>query len=418
MDREKHEKLRIIREAVRGRHTVREVARLLDLSMARVKQLKKAFREHGEIAITHRNSGRQPGVCTSKERRTEIIALKNSDAYANTNVAQFRKLLAENEGIKISHGTLSGILREAEIIPPKKHRKEDGRFKRKGAFGEMLLMGTCSHQWFGGREYCVLHFLVDDATKRITSLYFCRNECVMGYVEVLRQTITIHGIPHELYAKKAEKLFGNTEWGTPAVREKPSVITPLGRIVKEQLGMAIVDDLHAPHANARVEKLLKTMQRRIPQWLKNHGIADMERANGKLRDYIAIYNSQRSIPLRITEPAFDALDGHDPDILLAIRHKTTPDSDGCFYVRNFAFKVDSPKPVANMEIDFLFCPKGEKMFLAYHERGYHTVSFLGLKAANGSFVDLPDALEVLIQEECYASVAEQSFCNVNTSNRV
>jgi hypothetical protein len=65
--------------------------------------------------------------------------------------------------------------------------------------------------WFGGGERWALHGFIDDATGRITALYICKNECLAGYLELLRQTLTLYGIPLELYAGKAGIFFVNTK---------------------------------------------------------------------------------------------------------------------------------------------------------------------------------------------------------------
>jgi hypothetical protein len=105
--------------------------------------------------------------------------------------------LEENEGMQISYSTLSGILKDAEIISKRKHCGESKVFKRRkrrSSFGEML-QGTSSHDWFGAGKRCALHGFIDDATGKLTDLYFCQNECLMGYLEVLRQTLVNYGIP-------------------------------------------------------------------------------------------------------------------------------------------------------------------------------------------------------------------------------
>ena len=53
-------KLNLILGAVEGKYTLKEVSGKLDLGARRIKQLKKAFREHGASAVLHGNSGRHP----------------------------------------------------------------------------------------------------------------------------------------------------------------------------------------------------------------------------------------------------------------------------------------------------------------------------------------------------------------------
>lgn len=81
----------------------------------------------------------------------------------------------------------------------------------------------------------------------------------------------------------------------------------------------------------------------------------------------------------------------------------TPIAKVVFIFEILLCKIDSQNPIINMEIDFLFCPKSEKMFFAYHKQEYHAVSFLGLNEKS-RFVRLSDALEIFIHEECRANL--------------
>lgn len=51
------------------------------------------------------------------------------------------------------------------------------------------------------------HGFIDDATGAITGLYMCKNECLLGYNEVLRQTLTLYGIPQSLYPDRYLQLL-------------------------------------------------------------------------------------------------------------------------------------------------------------------------------------------------------------------
>jgi transposase len=81
MSKQELEKYRLIRGAVEGRYTVKAVSQRLKLSERRVKQLKRSFREVGEEALIHGNSGRHPANYTREDLRRQIITLKQSGAY-------------------------------------------------------------------------------------------------------------------------------------------------------------------------------------------------------------------------------------------------------------------------------------------------------------------------------------------------
>jgi transposase len=199
MSKETLAKLTVIQGAVEGHYTVKEAAHKLSLSTRRIKQLKRAFRKHG-------NSFRHPVNYTDEKLRERIVGLKKSAIYSEANFTHFQELLAEHENIQISYAALSRVLKGAGITSKRSRRAGGKRYKRRdrrAAFGEMLQADATSYDWFGAGQRCALHGSIDDATGRITDLYFCQNECLMGYLEVLRQTLAGYGVPGELYADKA-----------------------------------------------------------------------------------------------------------------------------------------------------------------------------------------------------------------------
>ena len=175
-----------------GVYTVKEAALRLHLSERRIKQLKKQFLEQGEAAVIHGTAGKHPANYTDENLRRRIIALKRSSAYEQTNFTHFRELLEERESISISYATLCRMLKAAGIVSKRRHRGGGKRFsrrKRRSQFGELLQADATSFDWFGVGERSALHGFSDDATGNITALYLCQNECLMGYLERLRQTL-------------------------------------------------------------------------------------------------------------------------------------------------------------------------------------------------------------------------------------
>ena len=407
MSKEALAKLALIKGAVEGRYSVREVSIRLNLSHRRIKQLKRAFREIGENAVIHGNSGRHPANYRDEKLKAKIISLKNSELYKETNFAHFQELLVERENIQISYTTLSRMLKGAGILSKKKHRTEGRRFrrrKRREAKGEMLQGDGSSYDWFGNGQRCTLHAFIDDATGEITGLYFCQNECLMGYLEVLRQTLTNHGIPLEIYIDKAGIFFVNTKKGENWTVEemlagRPMDKTQFGSIVDEQLGINMIS-AHTPQAKGRIERLWGTLQDRLPIELKLNGIANMEQANKNIKKIIRWHNARFSIPPAVAESAFVPVDASfDLDKLLAVRYERTTDNCGCFSFNNFTFQIDSKKPLVKKKIIFLFSQRIG--FQALCGKEYYPVSFLGLRDKN-RIVHMPDVTKILMQKFYYA----------------
>jgi len=383
-----------------------EAAGKLHLCARRIKQLKKAFREQGENAVIHGNSGKHPANYTDENLRKKIIALKKTAIYSETNFTHFMELLAEREDIKISYTTLSNILINAGITSKRKHRPEGKSFKRRerrAAFGDLLQADATPYDWFDCGEYCALHAFIDDATGNITGLYFCQNECLMGYLEVLRQTLTNFGIPNELYADKAGIFVVNNKnednWTIEEMLAgKPLDKTQFGSIIEEHLRITMIS-ANTPQAKGRIERLWNTLQDRLRIWLKLEGITSMEHANRELHRYITIFNNRFAVQPKSAVSVFEPLNNSiDLDKLLTVRYERVTDNCGCFSFQNFIFQIDSKKTLVKKKIKFLF---SEKIgFLALYNKEYYSVSCLGLKNKN-CITRIPDVVKILMQKNYY-----------------
>ena len=400
-------KLTVIQGAAEGLYTVKEAARKLSLSERRIKQLKKAFREQGVKAVIHGNSARHPANYTDEHMREHIVTLKKSALYEQTNFTHFNELLAERENIQISYAALSSILKSAGITSKRKHRTEGRRFtsrRRRAAFGEMLQADATSYDWFGNGQRYALHGFIDDATGKITGLYFCKNECLMGYLEVLRQTLTEYGVPCELYADKAGIFNVNNKkeehWTVEEMLAgKPLDKTQFGSIVEERLGITMLS-AHTPQAKGRVERLWNTLQDRLPVWFKLEGVTEIEQANIAIKQFISDYNTRFSVEPLKKETAFLPLDDENElDTLLSVRYERTTDNCGCFSFHNFMFQIDAKKPFAKKKILFLFSQKLN--FMALYDKCYYPVTCLGLKN-NKKISHIPDVVKILMQKVYFA----------------
>jgi transposase len=399
-------KLTIIQGTVDGVYTVKEAALRLHVGERRIKQLKKEFRTHGEGAVIHGNAGKHPANYTDERLRRTIVSLKQRAAYEQTNFTHFRELLEEREGISVSYATLCRILNAAGISSKRKHRGGGKRFSRRtrrSHFGELLQADATSYDWFGRGERFALHGFIDDATGQITALYMAQNECLMGYLELLRQTLACYGLPLDIYADKAGIFFVNTKkpdhWtAEELLAGRPLVKTQFGSIV-DRLGIGLIP-AHTPQAKGRIERLWGTLQDRLPVWFALNGITSREQANAALPAFIREYNGKFAVLPEAADTAFVPLDTADNlDTLLAVRHERTTDNCGCFSFQNFTFQIVSDKPIAKKKIVFLFSERTG--FKAYYEKRYYPVELLGISNSRKTG-HLPEVTKLLLQKYYFA----------------
>lgn len=364
MNDEDLKKLHVISCALEGKLTVSQAANALGLSERRIKQIKKEVKEHGVQSIIHGNRGRKPIHTIDSELAQRIIQLKNSYAYQEANFLHFQELLEEYEGIKISYSALYNILHKANIKSPKKHRKikKHHRRKRKAAAGMMLQADGTPHDWFGiGKKYS-LHGFIDDATGSITGLYMCENECLLGYLEVTRQTLKNFGIPMSLYPDKYSVFFPNParEYDLTIdeqLKGATKAVTQFGRIMDE-LGIEMFP-ASSPQAKGRIERLWETLQSRLVTEFRIHSITTVEQANKFLPGYIKKYNKKFAIPISDQNTAFLPLpENINLNTLLCIKIERTTDNAGVFSINNCKFSVDSRDVPPKAKITVLISKDG------------------------------------------------------------
>jgi hypothetical protein len=203
----------VMQLAIEGKCTVRQAAERLNLSTRRIKQLKKDFKLRGSQAVIHGNANKQSPKMMPDALVQRIIEVRQTPPYSASNFTHFQELLLRNHKIDIPYTTLHRVLTANGIQSPKLRRaKKSAGHKtreRRGCEGALLQADATPFDWFGDGNTLALHGFIDDAAGNVTGLYLTKNECLMDYLEVLRQTIRNHGIPQALYPDRCGVFFVN-----------------------------------------------------------------------------------------------------------------------------------------------------------------------------------------------------------------
>jgi hypothetical protein len=310
-------------------------------------------------AISHGNRGRKPKNAIPNEVKEKIIALRQTYDYEISNFKHFQELLKEKENIDISYSALYNILKNAGFKSPKKHRRKKlhNRRKRKDSEGMLLQADGTPFEWFGGKEKYSLHGFIDDATGKITGLYMCKNECLLGYLEVLRQTLTDFGIPISLYPDRANVFFSPKKDESQLTIEEQLAgidkrVTQFGRIV-EELGITMFP-AYSSQAKGRIERLWETLQSRLTTEFRIHNITDMKQANEFLKKYIPKYNKQFSVNPSSEKNMFLELPKNVKlDELLCVKFERQIDNSGVFSIMNNKLQINNKFIPSKSKIEIL-----------------------------------------------------------------
>ena len=370
-------RISIIQSVIDKKRTQKEAAISLKLSERQVRKIVKRFREEGPDGIKHRNKTHKPAHTFSDEFKQNIINLKNTEDYKDTNFSHFRDLLKERENINISYSALYNIFKNNGINSKKSHRnkKIHRRRKRKECEGMLVQTDGTPYDWFNiGKKYS-LHGYIDDATGKILGLYMCENECLMGYLEITRQMLKKYGSPVAIYSDKYSVFFPTSSQKVTVAeqlegKEKPT--TQFKRIM-DFLGIELIA-ASTSQAKGRIERLWQTLQDRLITEFKINNIKTIEEANEFLIKYIDKYNSQFSIEPENKESKFVPLPPYiDLDLLLTSKLTRVIDSGGMFSIQNRKFQIVNNDILPNVKVNIYISHK-IGIIVEHKEKRYKVVA--------------------------------------------
>ena len=358
-----------------GKYTLRQASESTGYTIPYLCFLKKQYSLLGDTLFEHRNRGRVPKnkIDPALARR---IALLYSGHYSDINFSYFCHCLEQFEDIKISLPSLRKIMKDYGLVSPearktKKKPVHRPRLRRE-CEGDLMQVDGTPFAWFykfgDNKRYC-LSGGIDDATGKITGLYFTEFECLYGYLEVLRQTCASYGVPREIYSDRAA-IFCHTPKGPNLAQwEKLEVMHE-----KRTQWQRICEELHinqilawSPEAKGRVERMWRTIQGQLPVWLFKNGLDSVEKANAEIHRYIEDFNKAYAVApadddnFYIDAPA-------DLDDILCAQFSRRADGRGCISFQSTTFYAPDAPDFSRRDV--LLCINEHGLFAKYQGQFY------------------------------------------------
>jgi len=226
--------------------------------------------------------------------------------------------------------------------------------------GSLTIEDAAPFAWFkGNRKLYCLHGAIDDATGQVTALFLTKNECLLGYFEMLKRTFLNFGLPVSIYADR-HTIFQSPNSAKADVDSNVDCNdTTLGRALKE-LGIELIA-ARSPQAKGRIERLWNTLQSRLPVEFELNGINDITSANQFLEAYIYKFNSLFAVEPKISDSMFCPVDNSiNLDYILCVKDKRKVDTGGVFSYKGKSFKLPNNEYTKNIyagtTIDVLSSP--------------------------------------------------------------
>lgn len=355
------EKLIVIQSVIDGKRTGKEASNKLNLSERQVWRLVKKVKDNGIKGIKHGNCFNKHPRFITDQFKNKIKNLKLSDDYCDTNFVHFLEFLNERENITLSYTSLYKILTEFGIKSKKKHkdRKTHRQRKRKSRLGDLVQADGTPFDWFRDGHMYSIHAFIDDATGKVLGAYMCEHECLLGYLETLRQMLTDYGIPKCLYPDKFSVFFPTKAQKLTIEeqlqgKEKPT--TQFKRII-DVLGIDMFP-ASTSQAKGRIERLWNTFQDRLITEFKLANVKNIAEANQFLKKYLKKYNKRFAVPAESSENNFIPVPSYiDLDLLLSIKLTRKIDNSGSFSIHSKKFQILNNNILPNTKVNIYISKK-------------------------------------------------------------
>ena len=357
----------VIKELVDHDGNKNRAAFTLHCSTRTINRYIAGYKAEGKAYFIHGNCGRIPSHALEAQTVQDIKDLYLTKYY-DANFAHFTGLLSQREELVVSESVVRNILSAAEILSPKATRKtrrehkkrlkarlatvktikeveqiksklldaEDAHPRRPRCvnFGEMIQMDASLHLWVGNHKW-TLHIAIDDATGIIVGAWFEEQETLRGYYHVFEQILTQYGIPYRFYTDR-RTVFEYRKSGSQDTAD--DAFTQFSYACK-QLGV-LIETTSIAQAKGRVERLIQTMQSRLPVELRLNGVTTIEQANEFLPRFIAEYNGRFALASDSIPSVFETQPTKEKiDLTLAVIAKRTVDSGHSIRFDNTFFRT-------------------------------------------------------------------------------
>jgi hypothetical protein len=348
-------RVEVVKKAFEGAITWQQAADICDLTPRQMLRLRSRYQAFGPEGLRDGRAGRVQPWRIPRETLDEMCRLKR-EVYPDFSIRHFHQFLTEKHKIRMCYTMTRDILQVRGLVEKapgrgRYHRKRERRPMR----GMLVHLDASKHPWIAGRPHWDLVVALDDADGRILFARFFPEEGIVSTLWALRGVLSRHGRFCELYTDR-----GSHFCRTADAAEGPDEIQN-GHIPRVLKVLGIRSILaRSPEARGRSERCFGTLQRRLPQELRLHGIGSYEEANRYLeRVFVTDFNRRFAVVPQQPETAFSPIKGLDLDLLLSVQHERQVRNDNTVQFETLALQLQPSRTRAH----FVRCPVTVHEFL-------------------------------------------------------
>jgi transposase len=294
-------RVEVVQKLSEKRMSQKEAGAILHVSTRQIKRLLKSYRKKGAPGLVSRQRGRPSHNRLAEDVKKRALNLLKTK-YQGFGPTLAHEKLVEKEKLKLSDESVRQLMIAEGLWKPRKVKKvvTHQLRERRACFGELVQIDGSPHDWFEGRaEACVLLVFIDDATGKLVQLRFVDSESFFSYGHAAESYFRQHGKPVAFYSDK-HSIFRVNQ---PSAGSHDD-LTQFGRAMQE-LNIQIIC-ANTPQAKGRVERVIQTLQDRLPKEMRLRQIISRDAGNAYLPAFLADFNQ------RFAEPPRSDIDLHRP----------------------------------------------------------------------------------------------------------
>ena len=336
----------VITKAIAKQLSWVQASEILGISARHMRRLRRKFERWGMSAVMDQRGGR-PRRKRIKAGTIELLCRLKRDVYADFSLRHFYEHVTEQHGVRVSYNWLRLMLQEAGVVEKEPAR---GRYRRRRErrpmVGMLVHLDASTHEWIAGLPMQDLVVALDDADGRMLYARFFPQEGTASTFAALESVVRNYGRFCELYTDRGSHFCQSGPAGEVADEQHGQVSQALRALGIRQI-LA-----RSPQARGRSERAFGTIQGRLPQELRHHGITDYDAANRYLaQHFIADFNRRFTVKPAQPESAFVKLTGVELELVLSSKHERVVRNDNTVTFKNLVLQL----PQSRHRIHFVRC---------------------------------------------------------------
>jgi hypothetical protein len=341
-------RVEVIGKALSGSISWLDAAVVLGVTARQMRRIRLRFEVFGKEGLIDGRRGLSRRRRVPDQTVREVLRLRR-ELYPDFSIRHLHEHLVEHHQLAVSY-TFARDLLQLHGLADKCNGV--GRYLRKRErrpmAGMLVHLDASTHEWVAGVTPQDLVVALDDADGHVLFARFFPQEGVASTMAALLHVLREHGRFCQLYTDRGSHFCRTGRAGDAPADEQHGQVT---RVLRA-LGIEHIRAM-TPEARGRSERCFGTLQGRLPQELRLHGITDYDAANRFLeQSFVADFNRRFGVRPRERGSAFTPLTGLDLELLVSAQHQRIVQKDNTLVFGKLLLQL----PPSPERIHYARCP--------------------------------------------------------------